>query len=309
MPSTITHAYIGLDTLKYVNNKPKDIINKNLNNYKIYCQNMDVLYFYHIFLLKSNKYQDLGHLFHTENVLNYFKILINDNKENQDLELFTFISGLITHYIADTTIHPFVNYHAKINGSTKRNDLHFEIETYMDNYYINKYETKDYYKHNHSKIIFNYTEEDIIKKELDKIFNTFWNTPNMGKKYYRALKEMAFTYKYIRYDKYGIKRFLYSILDLNPLNIKRCKNLSYHFKLNKDHLYLNNQHHQWFNIENKKIISDKSFEDLYNIVTKDSANIINKLYEYIFENKKINLDKLIGNYNYSTGLPIEKSSN
>ena len=48
MPSTITHAYIGLDSLKRINKKPKDIINRHLNNYKIYCQNMDVLYFYQI---------------------------------------------------------------------------------------------------------------------------------------------------------------------------------------------------------------------------------------------------------------------
>ena len=308
MPSTITHTYIGLDTLKKLNNKPKKIIENNLNNYKVYCQNMDVLYFYHIYLLKSNKIEKLGHKFHTENVLNYFKMLINDNKENKDLELFTFISGLITHYIADRCAHPYINYHAKINGTTKRNDLHFEIETYLDNYYVNKYETNDYYKHNHSKLVFNYTEKDIIKKELDKLFLKYWNTPNMGKYYYRSLKEMQFTYKYIRYDKYGIKRFLLSIIDLNPFNIKRCKNLSYHFKLNKNSLYLNKEHHKWYNIENKKITSNKSFEELYEDIIKKSANIINKLYEYIFENKDINLDKLIENYNYSTGLPIEKTS-
>ena len=139
MPSTITHAYIGLDTLKKLNDKPRKIIENNLNNYKVYCQNMDVLYFYHIYLLKSNKIENLGHLFHTENVLNYFKMLINDNKENKDLESFTFISGLITHYVADRCAHPYVNYHAKINGATKRNNLHFEIETYLDNYYYNKF--------------------------------------------------------------------------------------------------------------------------------------------------------------------------
>ena len=50
MPSTITHAFIGLDTIPKLNNKPKKIINDHIDNYKIYCQNMDILYFYHIYL-------------------------------------------------------------------------------------------------------------------------------------------------------------------------------------------------------------------------------------------------------------------
>ena len=110
MPSTITHAYIGLDTLKKLNDKPKEIINNRIDNYKVYCQNMDVSYFYHILLLFNNNVMDLGHRFHREKVFDSFNLLINDNKKNKDLELFTFISGLLTHYIADSTIHPYINY-------------------------------------------------------------------------------------------------------------------------------------------------------------------------------------------------------
>ena len=64
MPSTITHAYIGLDTVNKLNNKPRKIINDRIDNYKIYCQNMDVLYFYHLLLLVNNKVRHLGHEFH-----------------------------------------------------------------------------------------------------------------------------------------------------------------------------------------------------------------------------------------------------
>ena len=76
MPSTVTHAFLGIDTLKKLNKKPKKIIEERLDNFKIYCQNMDVLYFYHIFLLKENKIQKLGHRFHLENVYNYFEQLL-----------------------------------------------------------------------------------------------------------------------------------------------------------------------------------------------------------------------------------------
>ena len=79
---------------------------------------MDVLYFYHIFLLRINKIAKLGHRFHHEHVFDSFNMLIEDNKQNKDLELFTFIAGLITHYQADTIMHPYIDYFAK-NTSEK----------------------------------------------------------------------------------------------------------------------------------------------------------------------------------------------
>lgn len=300
MPSTITHAFIGLDTINKLNNKPKNIINNHIDNYKIYCQNMDILYFYHIFLLKSNKIQNLGHDFHREHVFDSFKLLIDDNKSNHDLELFTFIAGLITHYQADTTMHPYINY---LVNSSKGNKFskHFEIETYIDNYFVNARLSKDYKNYNNTQFVFNYTEEDIIKKELDKLFLKLFNYPNAGKKYYRALKEMKFVYDYIRYDKYGIKKKLYQIIDLNPFNIVRTKYLSYHFDLDNDEYYLNLNHEKWMNND---IESTKSFLDLYEDVLINSSDIINELYEYIFNNKDVNVKKLVKNRHYGTGLEI-----
>ncbi len=304
MPSTLTHTYIGLETIKKINKKPKEIINKHINNYKVYCQNMDILYFYHIFLLKSNNIQKIGHVFHNEHIYDSFEMLINDNKNNKDLELFTFICGLITHYIADSIMHPYIDFLSHNNNRILQIDKHFEIETYIDNYLVNKYENGNYKKDNNSSIVFNYTKEKIIEDELNKLYKFYWNYDNMGKIYYRALKEMHFVFKYIRHDKYGIKKKIYQILDLNPFNIRRFKYLSYYFDLNNDEYYLNLNHQEWFNYKNKKQISNKSFLDLMDDVTKKSSYIINNLYEYIFNNREIDLYKLIGNNSYSSGLPI-----
>ena len=305
MPSTITHTYIGLDTLEKLNKKPKDIIQNHLNNYKVYCQNMDVLYFYHIFLLFENKVQKLGHLIHNEKTNELFKILINDNKDNKDHELFTFIAGLITHYKADSTMHPYINYLAKNNKQKKFND-HFAIETYIDSFYTRERMNINHKKDNNSKNIFNYTRERIIEDEITKIYKDLYNYPNMGSKYYRSLKEMRFVFNYIRHDKYGIKMFLYKIIDLNPLPIQRTKYLSYHFDLEDEDYYFNTIHNSWHNLSDNNYKSNQSFFDLYEKVTSDASYIINELYEYIFENKNIDLDTLLGNYSYSNGLKLIK---
>lgn len=302
MPSTVTHTFIGLDTIDKLNNKPKEIINNHIDNYKIYCQNMDILYFYHIYLLKSNKVQRLGHRFHHEHIFDSFDLLIEDNKKNKDLELFTFISGLITHYQADSIMHPFINSFTDFSNESRRFSKHFEVETYLDNYYVNERLNKDQKRYNNSKFLFNYTEKEIIKEELDKLFNLLFDFSKGGKIYYRSLKEMAFTYKYIRYDKYGIKKFLYQIIDLNPFNLPRTKYLSYHFDLDNNDYYLNLNHNEWTNRFDTTKVSTKSFLDLYEDVTNKSSVIINDLYDYIFENKKVDTKRLIKNIDYGNGL-------
>ncbi len=301
MPSTITHTFIGLDTIDKLNDKPKEIINDHLNNYKIYCQNMDILYFYHIFLLKSNKIQKLGHQFHREHVYDSFNLLINDNKKNKDLELFTFIAGLITHYQADSIMHPYINHFYNKDNVSKKDSKHFEVETYLDNYYTNTRIDSNHKKYNNTKFVFNYTKEDIIKKELDKLFKELFNYSNMGNKYYRALDEMKFTYNFARYDKYGIKKKMYQIIDLNPFDIIRTKYLSYHFNLDNNDYYLNLNHSEWMN---NNELSTKSFIDLYNDVINNASFIINELYEHIFEDKNVDTKKLIKNKDYGTGLEI-----
>ena len=307
MPSSVVHAYIGLDTLEKLNSKPKTIIEKHIDNYKVYCQNMDILYFYHILLLFQNKIQNLGYKIHHEKTNEFFKILIEDNKKNKDPELFTFISGLMTHYKADSTIHPYVDYYSEKNTETQRKNNHFMIETYLDNYFIKNRMHINHKKYNNTNFIFNYQKKDIIEKEITKVYQKLYNYPNMGKKYYRALKEMKFVFNYLRYDKYGIKRFFYKIIDLNPIkSIRRVEYLSYHFDLDNDESILNTNHSTWYNRKKTNLVSTKSFYDLYDDVINMSSFTINELYEYIFNNKNVDLDKLIGNLSYANGLPLPK---
>ena len=53
------------------------------------------------------------------------------------------------------------------------------------------------------------------------------------------------------------------------------------------------------------IKSSKSFDDLWEDVVNASYPIINELYKYVFEDKKVDLYKLIGNVSLSSGLPLD----
>lgn len=305
MPSTITHTYISLDTLKKVKLKPKKIIEENFEDYKTFAQGMDILYFYNILCLKGNKVQELGHTFHNYKTNEIFKYIIEKNKKNKSKIIFTFLSGLITHYVADSIMHPYINYLAQNKNKLKQKDKHFEIETSLDNYMINK--NNGYYKtFKNYKLQFNNKRNKETINLINEIYEKYFDyNKKMGKKYYHSLKEMKFVFKYLRYDKTGIKRKIYQFIDKNKLNVRRTTFLSYNFDLDNIDYYLNNENKEWYNLRDKNIKSNDSFEDLYKIVIEKASNIINHLYDYIYLNKEIDLDKLLENKSYSNGLILK----
>lgn len=305
MPSTITHTYLSLDILNKLDNKPKNIINNNIEDYKTFAQGADIFYFYNIFLLKNNKVQDIGHKFHNHETNKVFKYIINYNKENKKDIIFAYLSGLVTHYIGDSIIHPYINYKANNSNKLKKTDKHFEIETYLDNYMVSK-NYDNYNKFPNYKLQFNNKKNKDIIDLLNKLYKEFFNEDNFGIYYYKSLKSMRFVFKYFRLDRTGFKKQLYKLLDYNKLKVRRTKYLSYHFNLDNKEYYLNNNRDNWYNILDKENIYNDSFEDLYNKCIIKGSNIINKLYEYIYENKDIDLDKLLENKSYSTGLVIKK---
>ncbi len=305
MPSSIVHRYIGLDTLDKLNKKPKDIINNSLGNYILYCQCTDVLYFYHIIGFNGHRIQYAGHLFHWRKVFKSFNYLINLNKENKNKELFTFIAGFITHYKADSIMHPFINYKAFNEDKIKHQDNHFMIETYLDNYYLKKRENVDYRKFKHYKLVFNYTKEDIITDVVEGLYTNIFNEKGIGKCYYKGAASMKRVFKYIRLDRFKIKKQIYKLIDLNHFKCRRTRYLSYNFPLDRDEFMINSSHQEWYNIKDTSIKSTKSFDDLWIDVVKESTSIINELYKYIFEDKELDLYKLIGNNSLSNGLPLK----
>lgn len=305
MPSSIVHRYIGLDILDKLDKKPKDIINNHLNNYILYCQCTDVLYFYHIMGFGGKRIQNLGHQFHWGNVFNSFNYLINLNKENKDPELFTFIAGFLTHYKADSTMHPFINFQAQDDDKIKMYDKHFIVETYLDNYYLQKRENVDYRKYKMYKLVFNYTKEDIIIDAVEGLYKNVFNAEGVGKCYYKGVSSMKRVFKYIRYDPWKIKKQLLKLVDLNPFHVRRTRYLSYNFPLDNNDTILNLSHKEWHNNRDASIKSNKSFDDLWKDVVNNSIPIINEVYKYVFEDKKVDLYKLIGNISLSSGLPLD----
>lgn len=308
MPSSITHAYLAEDVFKRLD---KDIQTKiNLENFKTYSEGPDIFYFYHLMIpitIKSSKVRKLGSIIHHNKTNEFFINLTKKVKKSKNINEFNYLVGLFNHYIADTTIHPYVEYKASLltKKYLTKKDNHFIIEAYLDNYLINKKQI-NYKKYKGYKLFLNTKEnKDVINLLNSSIYEVF-KLKDMGNYYYKALDEMRVFFKVFRYDPYKIKRYIYNILNIVA---KRCfrdiRYLSYNFNLNNDN-YLNLNHDTWYYLNDKSITSNKSILDLYSDIVIKSSNKIKILYDYIFNDKEIDLNLLFENLSYGTGISLDK---
>ena len=94
----------------------------------------------------------------------------------------------------------------------------------------------------------------------------------------------------------------YVIAKGKPVVEGKDASIEYHFNVDNDDYYLNLKHNKW---TSNNQTSTKSFLDLYDEVTNKASVIINELYDYIFNDKKVNIKSIIKNLDYGTGLEIE----
>ena len=309
MPSTITHAFMAYDIYDRLDLKIKNKFKNKIDEYIIYSQGFDILFFYPMIPLtkKSIKIRKLASIAHRTNVNKFFLEIIKNIKQDKDFDKFIYLAGLVTHYAGDTICHPYVNYldNKLEHENNNKKDYHFLIEAYIDNYVLRK-KGIDYKKYKCYKLMKIKKNKKIIEMLNNSFFKVF-DIQSIGYSYFKSINNMKFLYYLIRYDPYKIKRFFYCIIYfILPFLRRDIRYFSYNFKLDEfnDDLFLNLNNNKWYNIRKKELISNKSFLDLYEESVNKSVYMINKLYKYIYENEYLELDKFFGNISYANGLKI-----
>ena len=320
MPSSMTHSFFILDVYEKL---PKDIQNQLLNNknyLKLFSQGVDPLYFYNLANLKSGKKirDNYPELIHSTKTQKLFVSLINYVKENnlqKDNEIISLLYGFISHYVLDLVVHPFVIYKTgkfdkKDSNTFKYNGLHNDMEVYIDAYLIYKrlkIFPKDFKMYNFIFETIDLNKE--TKNMLDIIFKDVYDIDNFSSLYCKSVKQMKSIFKLYRYDKYGIKKLGYRILDfILPSNQLKKDSLSYYIHHKKKIHYLNLEKNTWNHPCCKTEYYDYSFVELYRIALSKAINIITKVNECL--NTKVDISELydlIENLSCITGKPCESN--
>ena len=312
MPSTVTHAIFTKDVFDIM---PVDIRKYlDINRIKLYGQSMDSCMFYNILSFSpGKKIRNFSSYFHKYksqelfiNILHYMK----DNNIN-DIDTYSFLFGLICHFVLDSTIHPYIMYKTGIldknkPSTYKYNSLHHFMENYIDNDMIKRRFDTNPYTFNINDYVFkiNPFSKNLVNTIDYSFFNTF-GIKNMNQIYYKSLKQMNTIIRLFRRDRYGIKRFIYKFIDtFTPKYTFRLEAISYHYPLEDKHNYLNSNNTLWRYPTDYNITSTESFVDLYLKAIKKAKIMMCASYDYL-NGKDIDLEKIFDNISYSTGIDCD----
>lgn len=307
MPATITHAFFSLDVYNNLDNTIKSKI-KNKKQLMMFAQNTDPLMFYNILSLKGGKkIRSLQSTSHQEKTLQLFENIIfymKEKKYYQDSSTLTFLYGFITHYILDSTIHPYIfyktgNFDKKRKDTYQYNGLHAYMETYIDNYFLEERKTPLDFSFCFDFTPFSKELNDTINYGFEKTFHE----KGMATKYYKALKQMKLFLTLFRRDTLGVKKKFYCLIDnLTPKRVFPFKSLSYHLDNYETYDFLNKKHATWVYPVDQEKRSTKDIDQLYHDSIIKTTEIIKEIHNYFFFNKTINLEKVLGNNSYLTGI-------
>ena len=310
MPLITTHYYFANDVLKLSKKEISNQLQDNKDLYELFAQGFDLFQFYEFFRLKKEKLPDY---FHENNTDTYFLSLIKGIKEknlNKNSEIIAALYGHLTHYVLDSTCHPFIVYKSGIYNknipeSRKYNGIHTKIEMQIDAYLYKQRTNKEF---KYFKIHTNLITRKKFSKDLIELLNTtykhVYNINNVGNKYELSRKLMYYSYKFLIQDPTGIKTILYKSIDLLTPNKKGIfRNYSSHITKIKQEIF-NNNHKIWYHpwLENK--ISTDSFFDLYDKALKECIILFEKT--NLFINNKITENEYkqyLKDKSYLTGLP------
>ncbi len=320
MPATATHAYFTMDIYDNLTIGLKKLLMDEKKHLQMFGQSMDPLFFYNLISFKKGgNVQQFGSYFHRQQSQAFFINLVNYIKYNhyyQTPEVMAFLYGMISHYVLDSTLHPYVFYKTgkveKNEKSTyKYQNQHDYMETFLDNYLIKKKEHRNPYEVKFYENCFDLQPfSPILTEVINYTFEETFGIHNMSKFYYRALKQMRFALKHFRYDKSGMKMFFYKTIDhFKPQNTFQLQAISYHRSLIDNRNYLNLQHTPWNHPCNKREKHQESFLELYLIALHQANDIIKDVNAYLKNTKKVNLEKIFPNISYLTGKNCNKKEN
>lgn len=317
MPSLITHHMFSKEVLNNLNKEEKALLGDKLDIYHTFAQSHDYL-FYYTFGKDKKRINSFGHHAHRHNTQDYLVNIINEiknNNEEYNPELIAYLYGCITHYVLDTTCHPFIFYKT---GIYRKNDPetrkyfggHNRIEKDLDAYYYKKYTNKDYNLCNVTKeIIGKPVFSDNLIKTINHVYQETYNKENIGHYYQKGVNNARVIYNIVINDRFGIKKALYKFIDL-LINKNQRYISTYSTYIKKPNLnYLNLEKKEWNHPSKPDIKYNHSFENLFEISIEKTIKIIKEINKVLYNNKCIeDILEYIPNLDYSTGLPLDNNS-
>ncbi len=307
MPAYYTHKYFAQDIFKNIDN-----LNINQDYYLLFSQSFDILYYNLGNSKKAKEIKKLGHMAHHKNTQSFFinaiSIALENNlQDNQYIR--SFILGSLTHYILDSSFHPYIFYKTGIfrhdTQTQKYNGKHTELELLLDIYFFNKDHNIKFHKYKHYKEYNNIKNPPLeLINYINLVYERSFYKKNIGNYYFKCLNNWRFVTKHVKNSHAKIKKYLYKAVDNLFKSKSNIEYYSYYLK-NYNENFLNNEHKIWFNPANKEICSNNNINEMYLAAFNKCIAISNEIIHVLDKKQAISkLLKVIPNISYSTGLNL-----
>ena len=123
------HAKFALDVYDKLDINTKYLLLDYKNYLTTFAQSVDPLFLYDL-KHKNSRIRDFCHYFHNNKSKDFFKNLINYIKYNHlenDPEIIAFLYGFLSHYILDSTMHPYIIYKTGIFNKNDKDTYKYNL--------------------------------------------------------------------------------------------------------------------------------------------------------------------------------------
>ena len=126
MPTTYTHYVYGQEVFQMLPTNIQKEIHPFMGLYNIGVHGPDILFYYRSFC--KNKINQYGVKIHKEPMEQFLRHAFSVyRKQEQKQEAYSYLAGFMTHFILDSSCHPYIRKRIRENGIS-----HTEIETDWD---------------------------------------------------------------------------------------------------------------------------------------------------------------------------------
>ncbi len=308
MPATYTHHAFTKDVYKVLDKSVKEKLSKSEDLFNLFGKSFDVLFF---------SREKLGHFAHKNHVNLYFQNIMRYIKDNDLInngDVLAYLYGSVCHYVLDSTIHPYVyfkagRYYQNNKETWKYKGRHTYVEYMIDAYMYKEKNEKSIVRAKLSKEMFPTVEFDKnLRKTIDYAYMNTFCASGVSEEIIKGYRNYRFIMKHIMESHFGIKDFLYRLIDkLGIVKKWVLKNYSYYIK-EIDESVLNLEHNKWFYPVDKKVSFHYSVNDLYDLCIERARTLINNIDEALNGDEKMVKEVLkdIGDLSYTTGKKWDK---
>lgn len=312
MPLITTHNQFAKDVFTKTNKTITNTFKEKKKIYELFAQGFDPFFFYE-FIPFHKKMGNYYHTHYTDTYfLNFIKIIKNEHL-TENPSILASLYGHLTHYVLDSTCHPFIIYKTGEYDRTKKETLkyngkHTKMEMQIDAYLYEQKNKKPFKEFKiHKELISKEKWDKNLVNILNKNYEQVFHIKNGGEKYQKSCHLMYYAYKLLIEDKTGRKTKIYKIVDkFTPKKYGVYANYSTYIT-NIDKSIFNLEHKIWYNPWDKNIKSTESFFDLYNKALNIAIELVEATHTFIqdklsFEEYK----KILKDNAYTTGFSWKK---